>query len=127
VATLISLLLVSVAVALIVLVVTAMPHLQSGAPVLSAEGEERARRGFGRVVGWFQALFAAIGQAVGGGVDALRNGPASARRPAVRQHGPHSGDTGPNEFPGEFPSELGDAGTAGVEQHSSIGPRHAAR
>ena len=118
VATLISLLLVSVAVALIVLVVTAMPHLQSGDPLLSAEAEQKARRGLGRVLSWVPVVFTVIGNAVGSGMDALRNGPASGRRPPVGQHGPS-----PEAWTGEpavpEPTDTG--------QQSLIGPRHASR
>jgi hypothetical protein len=114
VATLISLLLVSVAVALIVLVLTALPNLQAGAPVLSPEGEQRTRRGVGRLLGWFGLLFARVGESVGSGMDALRNGPSGRPRRPVRQHGPDSGPVGSQEPDGEGPP-------------SSIGPRHATR
>jgi hypothetical protein len=111
-----SLLLVSLAVALIVLVLVALPHLQSGATVLSAEGEQRTRRGLGRLLAGVRIAFTVLGEAVGGGMEALRNGPASSRRRRVGQHGPSTGWTGPDEL--EPAAELPD---------SSIGPRHAAR
>jgi hypothetical protein len=117
-----SLLLVSLAVALIVLVLVALPHLQSGATVLSADGEERTRRGAGRLLAGVRIAFTVLGEAVGAGMGALRDGPASRRRRPVRQHEP--GTVVPTGWTG--PDEAGDD-HAVVELPSSGAPRHAAR